>query len=36
MKKLLLILLSNDEVVFEVKLKDGNTVYTDWINIIAF
>ena len=31
-----IILHSNDEVVFEVKLVDGNTVYTDWFNIIAF
>ena len=28
-----IILQSNDEVVFEVKLKDGNTIYTDWTNI---
>ena len=28
-----IILLSNDEVEFEVKLKDGNTVKTNWTNI---
>ena len=34
MKKLLIILLTNDEVEFEVKLKDGNTVKTNWTNIV--
>ena len=29
-----IILLTNDEVEFEVKLKDGNTVKTNWTNIV--
>ena len=29
-----IILLTNDEVEFEVKLKDGNTVKTNWTNIL--